>query len=413
MSKSLLDALAEGAWSVSAVVFDLDDMLDNEGRPISERRADAEVRIGVEMEMRECPYGGIRHNRLMNVSALAQISQYYGAVLGEMAAFRRRIAGAQANWADILAGVVDLLAGPAIYLLTQRKPHGPVPAQIAVGHKLAAGYFGVLRSLHERLALGNSLPVSVDSFLDLVEETGALVGASEACAGSLPMIRKASTALLDGSADTQIEIDLVRLDMARCLALQVQLGIFWHLYDRAHLWSIVRGETRAHLTPYNDFLVRKLQSVQNEMDAIAPPRPDVGMLPAALQVEMRDQLAIALNDAADLQTLQEDSHAASELLNEPGSVIRYAGAAAPLAQRVASYLYTYRLFVAELSRLELQLRELLNYPANTPIRLGAAVFPTPQALPWYELILGQHVGEDGHLTGNRVGVRVSSSSEPQ
>ncbi len=412
MSKSLLDALDEGAWSVSAVVFDLDDMLDNEGRPVSERRADAEARVGVEMEMRECPYGGIRHNRLMNISALAQISQYYTPVLAEMAAFRREIAGANASWADILAGVVDLLAGPAIYLLTQRKPQGPVPAQIAVGHKLAAGYFGVLRSLHERLALGASLPVSVDSFLDLVEETGALVGASEACAGSLPMIRKASTALLEGTADTQIEIDRVRLDMARCLALQVQLGIFWHLYDRAHLWSIVRGDIREHLTPYNDFLVRKLQSVQNDMDDSAPPRPNVAMLPDALAATLRDKLAIALNDAADPQTLQEDSRSATELLSEPGSVIHYAGVAAPLVQRVASYLHTYRLFGAELSRLELQLRELLNYPANTPIRLGVAVFPTPQALPWYELILGRHVGEDSHLTGNSVGVRIPPSSEP-
>ena len=60
MSKSLEDALSEGAWSVSAVMFDLNDTLDDEGRPISERRADAEARVGVEMDMRECPFSGIR-----------------------------------------------------------------------------------------------------------------------------------------------------------------------------------------------------------------------------------------------------------------------------------------------------------------------------------------------------------------
>ena len=75
MSKSLVEALSEGAWSVSAVVFDLNDIVDNEGRPVSERRADAAARAGVEMEMRQCPYAGIRHDKWMNVSALAQISR--------------------------------------------------------------------------------------------------------------------------------------------------------------------------------------------------------------------------------------------------------------------------------------------------------------------------------------------------
>ena len=93
MSKNLVDALNGGAWSVSAVIFDLNDMLDDEGRPISERRANAAVRAGVEMDMRECPYAGIRHGRLMNTSALAQVSHHYNPVMGEIAAFRRQTAG--------------------------------------------------------------------------------------------------------------------------------------------------------------------------------------------------------------------------------------------------------------------------------------------------------------------------------
>jgi hypothetical protein len=406
MSKSLVDALGEGAWSVSAVIFDLNDMVDDEGRPISERRADAVVRAGVEMEMRQCPYAGIRHNRWMNVSALAQISRYYNAVLGEMAAFRRQTEGANATWADILACVIDLLARPAIYLLQQRNAQGPVPAQMAVGHKLAAGFFGVLCSLHERLALGVNLPVTVENFLNLVDEMGALVGASEACAGSPQMIRKASTALLEGASDDRAELDRLRLDMARCLALQVQLGIFWNLYDRVHLWSLVRGDFRERLIPCNSFLVRKLESARNDMDALAPPRPNGAVLPDALDAQRRDRLADALLDAADPQTLEEDLRTATELLNAPGSAIRYDGAAAPFALRVASYLNARRLFVAELSRLELELRGHLAFPSDTPIRLGAAVFPAPQALPWYELILGRRLGAHGHLTGNSTGVRV-------
>ncbi len=410
MSKSLVEALNEGAWSVSAVVFDLNDMLDNEGRPVSERRADAAARAGVEMEMRQCPYAGIRHDKWMNVSALAQISRYYNSVLEEMAAFRRQIEGTNATWADILAGVIDQLARPAIYLLQQRNPQGPVPAQMAVGHKLAAGFFGVLRGLHERLALGASLPVTAESFLNLVDEMGALVGASEVCAGSPQMIRNVSTALVEGDSDCLVELERLRFDIARCLALQMQLGIFWELYDRVHVWSLIRGEHRKHLIPFNKFLADKLERAEDDVDALAPPRPDGALLPEALDAQLRQLLTLALRDAADPQALEEDLRTATGLLNEPGSVIRYNGETALFALRVSQYLNARRLFVTALSKLELELRGYLGFSAHAPIRLGAAVFPSPQALPWYELILGRRLGSDDRLTGTSTGVRVAAQA---
>jgi hypothetical protein len=405
MSKSLENALGEGAWSVSSVIYDLNDMIDDEGRPVSERRADAAVRVGVEMEMRLCPFGGIRENKWMNVSALEQISRYYTAALAEMAAFRHQIAGADVTWADILAGVIDLLAGPAMYLLQQRNPQGPVPAQIAVGHKLAAGFFGVVRGMHERIALGAELPVTVDNFLNLVDEMEALVGASEACAGSPPMLRKAVTALLEGHTDNHVELDHLRLETARRLALQVQLGIFWHLYDSVHLWSLVKGELREHLTPFNSFLKRKIEHVEEKQDTDKPQQPNSSMLPDALEAQLRQKLADALNDTADPQALEEDLSTATGLLNDPGSAISYSGDTESLALHVAGYLNTYRLFVDELSRLERELRSYLGFSSDAPIHLGGAVFPTPQALPWYELILGRRIGENGHLTGSSTGVR--------
>lgn len=408
MAKSLVDALGNGAWSVSAVMFDLNDMVDDEGRPISERRADPAVRAGVEMEMRQCPYHGVRHGRWMNVSALAQVSHYYTPVLEELAAFRRLANGADATWADILAGAIDQLARPAIYLLQQRSERGPVPAQMAVGHKLAAGMFGVLRSLHERLAVGENLPVTGASFMRLVDETGALVGASEVCAGSLKMIDKVSTALVEGHSDSRVELDHTRLDIARCLALQVQLGIFWELYDRVHLWSLLRGEHRQQLHPFNEFLARKLERDANELAALEPARPDGATLPQALEAQARVRLADALRDEGAPHVLEQDVHAATALLNEPGSAVRYDGDIAPFALQVARYLGTHRLFVSELSKLELELRAGLGFSTETPIRLGTAVFPTPQALPWYELILGRRIGADSHLTGSSTGLRVAS-----
>ncbi|HEY6096398.1 MAG TPA: hypothetical protein VIU93_15765 [Gallionellaceae bacterium] len=408
MSKSLVDALGDGAWSVSAVMFDLNDMVDDEGRPISERRADPAVRAGVEMEMRQCPYHDARHGKWMNASALAQVTQYYTPVLEELAAFRRQVNGADASWSDILAGVIDQLARPAIYLLQQRSERGPVPAQMAVGHKLAAGMFGVLRSLHERHAVGVNVPVSGASFMQLVDETGALVGASEVCAGSLKMIDKVSIALVEGKSDSQVGIDRTRVDIARCLALQVQMGIFWELYDRVHLWSLLRGEHRQRLRPFNDFLVRKLDQDAAALAALAPARPDGARLPAALDAQARIRLADALRDEAAAHVQEEDVRAATALLNEPGSAIRYDAEVAPFAQRVARYLGTHRLFVDELSRLELELRSYLGFAADAPIRLGGAVFPMPQALPWYELILGRRIGTHSHLTGSSTGLRVAS-----
>ena len=400
MSKSLDDALSEGAWSVSAIIADLNDMLDDEGRPISERRADAAARVDVEMEMRKCPFDGIRHDKWMNVSALTQITNYYKPVLAEMAAFRRQAKNANPTWDDIMAGVVDLLAGPAIYLLQKRNPQDKVPAQIAVGHKLAAGMFGVLCGLHERLALGDNIPISVDSFLNLVDETDALVGAAmEACAGSPLMIRKASVALLEGTAENQIDIDPVRLDIAHNLGLQIQLGIFWQLYDRQHLWALIMGEFKEHLVPCNQFLQRKIENATNDLDSHPPPKPDSSRLPATLDPILREHLIAALDVDVDPQMLQEDLQTATDLLNEPGSVISYNGDSQTFALSVAYYLNTYRLFKTELSRLEQQLRGHLGFPLETPIQLGGVVFPTPQALPWYELILGRRLGEDGHLTG--------------
>ena len=400
MSKSLENALNENAWSVSAIIADLNDMLDDEGRPISERRADVAARVGVEMEMRKCPFEGIRHDKWMNVSALVQITQYYNPVLAEMAAFRRQSGHANPTWDDIFAGVVDLLAGPTIFLLQKRNSQDKVPAQIAVGHKLAAGMFGIMNDIQKRLALGDNIPVSVDSFLNIVDETDALVGATiEACAGSPAMIRKASIALLEGSAEHQIEIDPLRLDIARALALQVKLGIFWKMYDQQHLWLILKGEFKEQLAPCNQFLQSKIENSTNDLGTDSPPKPNSNMLPETMDPKLHQQLIAMLDGENDPKMLQEDLQTATNLLNEPGSVIGYNGDNKIFALSVANYLNTYRLFKAELSRLEQQLREHLGFPSETPIKLGGVVFPSPQALTWYELILGRRLGEDGHLTG--------------
>ena len=412
MSRSLQDALGEGAWSVSAVMFDLNAMHDDEGRPISERRADAMARVGVEMEMKKCPFSGIRHDKWMNVSALTQIANYYNDALAELSAFRYHAAGKNASWDDILAGVIDQLAGPAIYLLQNRNSEGPVPAKVAVGHKLAAGMFGVSCELQERLSLGSDVPVSVDSFMELIDETGALVGASEACAGSLSMIRKACSALIDRKTEEQfeakIEFDQTRLEIARCLALQVQLGTFWDLYDQVHLWDLLRGTYAENLSPFNLFLERKLDNTADKLGKNAPSKPNPKAFPKSLNKKIREQLADAIHDSNDSEILVHDLNSIQKMLKETDNTISLEGEINKFAVTAASYLHTYRLFETELSKIEFKLRKLLNFPEEQSIKLGSAVFPAAKALHWYELILGRKLGDDGRLSGDSTKVRGAS-----
>lgn len=406
MPKSLMAALESGAWSVSAVMLDLNDMLDDEGRPVSERRADPALRAGVEMEMRQCPYAGPRHGKWMNASALAQLVRHYESVMDEMVAFRSR-PGALTSWDDLLAGVLDQLARPALHLLQQRDARGPVPARVAVGHKLAAGYFGVLRKAHERLAQGAELPLTVPAFLDLLEQTSALLGSTEVCAGSPQMIRNTCNILIEGRGQTGPALEPARVEMALCLGLQVQLGIFWQLYDRSHLWELIHGETRQQLRPRTVFLARKLERASSEVPMAAAPGPDPRCLPAGLAPASRQRLGVAL--AGTSEPALEDQQTAAQLLLEPGSAIGYAGPVPTFALRVARYLQVRCLFEAELGVLEQRLRTLLGLASTAPIRLGGTVFPLSEALPWYELVVGRRIGESGHLDGSSAGMRTRTA----
>ena len=413
MSKSLESAIQGNAWSVAGVIFDLDDMLDDEGRPVSERRADAETRAGVEMDIRECPYHDVRYGRLMNKSALNQVGKHYNEVLEEVALLRARLGGAEATWSDIFAVVLDQLARPAIYLLEKRDTEGPVPARAAVSHKLGAGFFSIMRTLHERIAQGFDLPVFSGDFRSLIEETGALLGASEACAGPPKMIWAASAALVDGKTVDGKTVDANRVCIARCLGLQVQLGIFWRLYDATHLWAIVRGDIRPHLKPWNDYLKLQLERSGKELAATPPKRPRGSALPEALDNASRRNLRMAIEEESSKQDVAEDVDAVSQLLAEGGSVIAFDGNNDELSLRIALYLNAYRRFHAHISGLEQELRNHLGYPADAPISLGSAIFPGAKALSWYERILGRRMDETGRLTGTTSGIRVPTSSNTQ
>lgn len=409
MSVSLSNALQGQPWSLSAVMFDVNDIRDDEGRPVSERRAEMAVRAGVEMDMRECPFSGPRQGRWMNASALMQVSGHYNAVMQDFAALRRLLVAGDPAWEDILALVLGQLARPAVTLLRTRSAAGPVPAADAVAHKLAAGLFGVLRSVHERLALGAVVPVTSKAFLAVVDETHALVGPAEVCAGSPQMIRRVSESVVDGEpaamATPLEQAQQPRVAAVRALALQVYLGIFWRLYDQVALWRLLHGPLRALLQPANGYLQRRLTLAAGDLCATEPPPPSAPRLPAALDEASRDWLRTALQGCASPDLLADDVAEVRALLAEGGAALAFTGDPAWLAREVAAYLHTLRSFEAVIARHEAPAREWLGYPGEVPVRLGHAALPLPMALHWYELMLGRRLGSDGRLSGTLVGRR--------
>ncbi|MCY0967262.1 hypothetical protein [Parathalassolituus penaei] len=417
MSKSYINALAGRPWSLSELVFDLDDCIDDEGRPVSERRATMATRAGVEMDMRVCPYSDKRNGQWMNVSALSQVSTHYNEVMASLLAFRlAQKAAGEDDWMAVQAAVVDLLLQPVLSRLQlgQQASNGRIDAQAAVAHKLGAGFFGILRSVNDRYASGQDLPFGVESFLDFVERRDALVGVTEVCAGSPQMIRRACVGLFDAEPAAQAEgihIPAARLTVARLLTLQVAVGTCWRLLDEQHWFRLCCGSERTFLQPMNTHLRQRLDFEHRSCPLVSPEPSEQG-LPAGLMAEHRIVLQRAL---AGKPVDQTDVSRVAELLAEGPAVVRYAGDPQQLQQQIAAYLLAWRSFRAVLFDLEQQIRIAFwqlpgaavdGLDANAGFNPGRMIFANPKALPWYECMVGCRMDNDGYLYGSSTGLRV-------
>lgn len=404
MSQALECALEGEAWSLSAIVFDLEDIFDDEGRPVAERRARALTRSGVPMDMRACPYHDLREGKLMNHSALTQVSRHYNAVMPELAAFRSQCAEPGNDWASIVAAVTAQLARPALHLLEHRPPDRRVPAADAVAHKLGAGFFGVLLSALERKAQGLEIQATPGTFLSITAETRALIGANEVCAGSPAMIRNAVETLFAGDPAAPA-LPERRLEVARGLALQVELGVFWRLYDRYHYRALLTGPDREQLRPFNHYLQGVIEQESRAVAERTAPPPSPAHLPPLPDTRLRSALAQALAQEGMTDALRQEREVLECLLAEPGAVVAYTGDQAAMAEKAARYALTYRLFRSAIAVQEQRIRHALGFPGDTPFAPGPLVFMPPKTLPWLERILGIRMGESGYFDGSRLGVR--------
>lgn len=408
---ALLKLVLDGqAWSVSGLIYGLEELLDDEGRPVSERRAPSAVKQGVTIELRRCPYQDDRHGQPMNVSALAQITKHLDAVLEDIRAFRSSAtslgAGAAAaspggdDFSDVLCAVIDQLAGPAVHVLRQRDVVPPVPARCAVGHKLAAGYFGVVREILCGAALGEPCPRTVAGVMQHVRKTRALHGASEVCAGPLPLIERTTDVLLRGQSDRRVPD--ARVAIAAALTQQVRLSIAWEIFDGACERALLLGHLHdIEWMPRTTIVRRALTTRIDELRAAPRVFTIAGALQAlpgaggaALLAGVRTAYASLLSGAAaapqDTARADDSAQTLAELLaRDEGAIALASGAPRdPIAAHLAGYFSGYRATLAALFAEELRLRQLLGYDARPPLRTNGVLFPAPRTLRWAEMLLG-------------------------
>jgi hypothetical protein len=381
--KKLLSAALKGEpWSVGALVFGLDDVLDEEGRPLHERRAPSATKTGVPMVLEACPYQDERRGLPMNVSALEQLLRFFPATAARVAAFRGMIGPRARPWEQLLLGLLDLLAAPALHLLQRRDPEARVPGLEAAGYKLAAGYFDALRRLLALEARGSARPCTADGFLSFIRAERVLLGPSEVCAGRWEHISALSRLLLDSSPPVVPAVPR-RVEVARLLAAQVRLGISWKLVDELAEWRLLVA--RGALRPRNHVVAERLRDRLLDLRAAQP----------ALE-HARRALPDEAGPLCEALTAWEDGKAASEeAVRAVGKVLaaeeggfELLGPREASQRELAGLLELRAAFLATQHRLERELRTALGFPHEPGIELGAAVLPRSACLDWLQAISG-------------------------
>lgn len=212
------------------LLADVNNLLDEEGRPIGEIRASKIVRKAVRSEYQICPYSGSRNRKphLMNTSALGQITSHWPNVLGLLSYVRSACipeATSHPRLIELARVSAVMLTVPAYLLANERGSLSskPIPAFVAGAHKMSAGLFGLCKNrLVSRAAMGEDhlqVTESVASLYRYAEESGALLSRTglEACAGPPRLMLEALRVLVEGKSREETFGSDIR-DTIRCMA---------------------------------------------------------------------------------------------------------------------------------------------------------------------------------------------------
>jgi hypothetical protein len=158
---------------------------DVEGRPIRESRTPPEHLREGDLELKACPYGGARHGRPMNTGALRQTGAHWDEILDALGALRAAY-GPRDGLVD--AWRVSQLASALAWTYILRGETCPAYAAALAKAAQGVGLWAqrmIVRAIAERWQPPR-LTASV--ILELAEQSGTLVGTTEACAGSDRML---------------------------------------------------------------------------------------------------------------------------------------------------------------------------------------------------------------------------------
>lgn len=377
-------ALAGQPWALTGTLY-LEGVLDDEGRPVGERRETSAVKDGVEIELRACPYRDARHGLQMNVSALRQITRHLDDTLASIDAFHGARGRPPESWRDVLSAVIDQLGRPGRAVLAAGAAHR-VPAQDAVGHKLAAGFFGVIHQIVRDEALGHHRPLTADALVEAAVTQGALIGASEVCAGPMHLIKKASEALVSGAQTPGVAADPARVVVADAIVGQLRHAMAWAWLDaRVEQWTLRDGPLASALTPVNDFMRRRLHERLAEL-------PDAPPHTTSAEAILRDAGEHGARCVAAMRAIEEDCPPDADLtalrarIDQQRGALRLSDEAQ--RERVARALCHYLAAMAEL--LDAQVaheraaRAALGLSTTPALAISSILLPSTQGLFWLE-----------------------------
>jgi hypothetical protein len=401
---TLADTCARGRpavatpWSLGAVINGFDRIRDDEGRPMHENRAPAEQKEGIPMRMRRCPYPDERKGKMMNVSALAQITAHLDEVLSDIAGFHASLPPGPPTWDRFCMALMDQLGRPALYVLRSSEPEPTVPAAMATSYKVAAGYLVPTRELMS-LALGPGAPeASIRNLIDFVHERRSLVGAREVCAAPMNMVQQVSRAFMLGEPITRDQVDDERVVMARALTLQQWIGLTWRAFDlqleRRLLLTELGGSLLRPRTPHVARILEERRTTVRESEETPRVVP-----PALLGPSRVRRLSEAMAPAGEVDPWPELTQLVTSLLEYGDGAITLTDTArrAPFSRRFVGYLRALQVFQAEFEGLERDLRGALGFEPTAGVAFEGGFFPAPKSLRWFEMVLGHRLrpAEDG------------------
>lgn len=383
------DALAGEPWAFTRLLQGIPDVLDTEGRPLGERRASPPAKVGVEIELRPCPYSDARRGQPMNLSALKQVMAHWDDVVGDIQTFHRQLPATLHGRFRFLALVADQLARPAAFLLEVGDPRARVPAARAVAHKLAAGFFGAANGQLPELS-GGSPRARTEQLLAEVFDRELLFGASEVCAGPLNLIERASVALVTSDA-AGTEPSTPRAERAVLLATQLRVGTFSTAEDEAferELLSLVRDGS---LRPRNDYMRRAIERRSEEL-AARPLTPNRELtIPEDACPEILTELRSATSDPEGFDRRCRDpivealAHPADAALEVTPAV------RSRLIEETVRYLARRRATIRVQWRLEMALRATFRRRLEGALRPNALLLPSGGAGRWLDAALGHRI----------------------